>query len=67
MKKDSILLQVVNVEEACRIYGKARKTIMNRLDKGQLEYRKCGSTWLITIESLDKFYGSFRSKNEEKP
>lgn len=67
MEKESVLYKVVNVEEACRLFKKARKTIMNRLDKGHIEYRQCGRNWLITVESLEKIYGKLEAKNGEKP
>lgn len=48
---------VTTLAEACRMYGKDRKTVLYAIDTGNLAARKEGGIWLISTASLMSYWG----------
>ena len=52
------LEQVTTINEACAKYKKNYKTIYNLCASGSLISRRAGATWLISVTSLEKRWGT---------
>ncbi|MFC1959248.1 helix-turn-helix domain-containing protein [Chloroflexota bacterium] len=48
---------VTTLANACRMYGKDRKTVAYAIDAGNLAARKEGGIWLISNASLMDYWG----------
>jgi len=54
----SVISDVITLGEACHIFRKTRKTIFNRMMKGQIAFRKSmtGQEFLLSYADCKKFY-----------
>lgn len=51
------LFATVTAAEACARWHVSYRAVMAAIDRGKLDCRKSGGTWLITTESLNRYWG----------
>lgn len=52
-----ILFQVMTIPEICEIWKKDRKVVLYNVDTGRFTARKSGMTWLVSVQSVIKWWG----------
>ncbi len=60
------LEQILTLAEAARLSGLSAHTLTQQAERGKLQARKIGHTWITTKDWLDKYLAAYSSRRSRQ-